>query len=385
VYATSNNVDANGAWPCREKYTSEGCENSEMTKPPRTWIQAQTLNNNTNQTSNGKNCTFEWTNLMASIAVIYNEVSDTHNSMLTFYTGSNYNINDARPDDTDSFRYEFYGWSHDGVSGGPVDKTPKRDGTLFRYALNGVNMCRNQHAFDYRGYNSPQPEAAFKDGDGRSQPFFHTRTRFPKSLYLPIKVKYVNDAGETDINSDPKAEWTKDVSSMEVKLDDIYPHTEEYDDERCDSNEFVIRLYPVYPNWFILNELLSDNKYHPKSPESLTVNDFKKIVFCICPCVYWDQLMAGNDGDKDHPKQFGERMMAFRINSFIVGGLSNSMTGMSSVVEYLNTLSDMCITIRADRPGRAMDPKAEPWGQGLVDPGNRTDAYKHSVAIDYGN
>ena len=362
-YAKSGVVLNNDKWPCRGEYLYDR-DGKELTECPKTWIQAQTLCNNTSITRTGEPCYHEWTNVLVTISILYNEVSCTHNSCLTFYTGANCPTNAQDTSGSNDLTNEFKGWSDPGVykgcgptNGPDIDNKNK----LFRYALSNVAMCRNHLAYIYGGYNSTIPTAAFFNRNGNT-PFYLGRNSFPKKLYLTTRIKYINNHGGVTVKENISDD-NEQFGNQNVYLKDIYPTTEENDTEGCDMNEYIHRMFPVYPNWYSLRD--DDNK--PIAPDSVTKAQFKSIRFFIVPCSYYDY-----DGSKK--KQQPERMMAFRITGFQLGGLADVISG-GSVTQYIETLAGNTITIRSDEPGITSPSGRKPWGMAFNDPLNRTDAY----------
>ena len=359
---------------------------------PVDYIHAQRLMNGNGTAMSGGTCQIEWTNLVADMSIIYNEVSDTHNSCLTMYTGGhpNYQMNNNYHSTGEN---EFRGPGGAGEAGSGVQSTtiptstwvgtsayPNADNSKpFRYALPAVDMCRNFMVLTYRGYNSPIPDEAYAGG----VPKFEPHHSHPKELMVSREIQTTNHNGKALSRVSVTADATE-YSAFDVLLDDIYPPSEEGDTEGCDSNFIQRLLVPCYPNW----EDLHDNQGNPIYPDAVSDDDLKKIVFCVAPITYYNGLASGNgssnkknwklfigkDGKKhikkgDGPAQMGERMMAFCVAQFFMGVDAEKMTSNLDT-EFFEEIAKPNVCVIAPNLGHDYMPGDPAWGQGLVDPGN---------------
>ena len=359
---------------------------------PVDYIHAQRLMNGNGTAMSGGTCQIEWTNLVADMSIIYNEVSDTHNSCLTMYTGGhpNYQMNNNYHSTGGN---EFRGPGGAGEAGSGVQSTtiptstwvgtsayPNADNSKpFRYALPAVDMCRNFMVLTYRGYNSPIPDEAYAGG----VPKFEPHHSHPKELMVSREIQTTNHNGKALSRVSVTADATE-YSAFDVLLDDIYPPSEEGDTEGCDSNFIQRLLVPCYPNW----EDLHDSQGNPIYPDAVSDDDLKKIVFCVAPITYYNGLAAGNgssnkknwklfigkDGKKhikkgDGPAQMGERMMAFCVAQFFMGVDAEKMTSNLDT-EFFEEIAKPNVCVIAPNLGHDYMPGDPAWGQGLVDPGN---------------
>lgn len=356
------------------KYTSNaiGC-NADTPWPykthdddPANYGHAQKLMNGNGTAMSGETCKIEWTNLVADVSIIYNEVSDTHNSCLTFYTGGHpnyqmsHNYHDAAADEFKGPK----GSEDSGVSSTQVNASwagtngyPNASNSIpFRYALSGIDMCRNFMALTYRGYNSPIPDRAYSGG----YPKFEPHHSHPKELAVSREITTVNYNNNPISRSSSSADGTEFTDTSKL-LRDIYPPTEENDTEGCDSNFLQRLLIPIYPNW----EDLHDSNGNPIYPDAATDDDLKKIVFCVCPITYYDGLADGNDGGA----QMGERMMAFCISQFFMGVEAEKLTSNLDT-EFFAEIAKPNVSVIAPNLGHDYKPGDPAWGQGLVYAGN---------------
>ena len=359
---------------------------------PVDYIHAQRLMNGNGTAMSGGTCQIEWTNLVADMSIIYNEVSDTHNSCLTMYTGGhpNYQMNNNYHSTGEN---EFRGPGGAGEAGSGVQSTtiptstwvgtsayPNADNSKpFRYALPAVDMCRNFMVLTYRGYNSPIPDEAYAGG----VPKFEPHHSHPKELMVSREIQTTNHNGKALSRVSVTADATE-YSAFDVLLDDIYPPSEEGDTEGCDSNFIQRLLVPCYPNW----EDLHDSQGNPIYPDAVSDDDLKKIVFCVAPITYYNGLASGNgssnkknwklfigkDGKKhikkgDGPAQMGERMMAFCVAQFFMGVDAEKMTSNLDT-EFFEEIAKPNVCVIAPNLGHDYMPGDPAWGQGLVDPGN---------------
>ncbi len=363
-----------------DKYTSlAGIGNGKSTPwphwqengdPGNYWEAQRLQGGNTTTIGGGSTCNIEWSGLVADISIIYNEVSDTHDSCLTFYTGS-YPQLYAGKSGHDSPTYkasgEFYGSENSGASG--VSSTTVGN-SPFRYTCSGVDMCRNFMSFVYGGYNSTVPRGhgfyygTRNTGNGDATGKFQGHSTLPANLSTAKKITTVQ------LNGTIYTKKTKNNYGTEYNqtghLKDVYPYTEKYDTEPFDSNFMQRVLLPVYPNW---ESLHSGNK--PLHPDEVTEDQFKQIIFCIAPMTYWEPFY-GNEGNpkKNYYNQVGERMMAFCITAFYMGDRAEALVGKKFDNEFISQITQSNANIISDTPGHDFDPTQPPWGEALQHPEN---------------
>ena len=339
---------------------------------PSNYLNAQRLMNGAGTSIAGTGpCKIEWTNLVADMSIIYNEVSDTHNSCLTMYTGGHPNYSSGY---TDGASQEFRGPHGGNDSGIWVSERPSipsswaltgavpnsSNSRPFRYALSGVDMCRNFMALTYRGYNSPIPDKAYGGG---GVPKFQPHSSHPKELRVSREIRTINCGGNppTILTRSTYSTDGTEFTNNNVLLNDIYPPSEHNDTEGCDSNFLQRLLLPIYPNW----EDLHDSNGVPLYPDSVSDDDMKKIVFCVAPITYYNGLADGNDDGE----QMGERMMAFCITQFFMGEDAEKMTSVLDT-EFFSGIAQPNVSVVAPTLGHDYKPGDPAWGQGLVTAGN---------------
>lgn len=313
-------------------------------------------------------CNVEWTNLVADVMIMYNEVSDTHDSCLTFYTGGHPNKHN---DETtwhkgdNPWRHEFRGGVDYDAGNGAYSRsiTDLLSGTApFRYALDGVDMCRNIMSFIYRGYNSSVPESAGNDNKG----CYQCHSSFPQNWQVSRKIKTYNLNG-TAVERITKTANGTEYSDYSIHQGAIYGPAEENDTEGCDSNFIQRLMVPLYPNW----EDLHDDTGKPLYPDAVTDDQYKQIVFCLAPMTYYNAPESGNGSDftDDRPAQMGERQMAFCISQLFMGEDAEKITSAFDV-EFFSDIAQPTISITAPNLGHDYKPGDPPWGQALVTPAN---------------
>ena len=338
--------------------------------PTNYWEAQRLQGGNTTTIGGGSVCNIEWSGLVADISIIYNEVSDTHDSCLTFYTGSYpqlYAGKSGHNSPTYQASGEFYGSEKGGATG--VSSTTVGS-SPFRYACSGVDMCRNFMAFVYGGYNSTVPRGhgfyygTRNTGNGDASGKFQAHSSLPANLSTAKKITTVQ------LNGTIYTKKTKNNYGTEYNqnghLKDVYPYTEKYDTEPFDSNFMQRVLLPVYPNW---ESLHSGGK--PLHPDEVTEDQFKQIIFCIAPMTYWEPFY-GNEGNpkKNYYNQVGERMMAFCITAFYMGDRAEALVGKKFDNEFVEEITKSNVNIISDTAGHDFDPTQPPWGEALQHPEN---------------
>ena len=344
----------------------------------------------------------EWTNLVAEVVILYNEVSHTHDSCLTVYTGAHpLEYKDGNPSwssgansnnpmrGAGSNMWPNHGWGseyfnryqkmtdrswadqekeeddnrisnmNNNPAGAPFAGWQPCSGTQnidtryltdpehyngpFRYALPGVDMCRNFMAFIYRGWNSSVPNQAIINSDFTDQdakrPLYMTHGNMPSQWALSKMIHTVNVDGNIIDRVDSSASGYE-YDRKQYVLRDIYPPSEENDTEFCDSNFLQRLMLPIYPNW----ESLHDSTGKPLHPDAVTDEQYKKVIFCVAPMSYWDAEHAFGH-------QCAERMMGFVINQFLMGEEAEKLTSNFDT-EFFSGLADPVTAITAD-PGLA--------------------------------
>ena len=369
-YTSQAGVTASTKWPYHKKDSD-----------PDTYGEAQKIQGGLGATIGGGNCNIEWSNLLADMSILYNEVSDTHDSCLTFYVGSHprlYSGKSGRNSPTYQAKGEFNGKITKKTPTGVSNTAPENGWTSkapFRYTVPGVDMCRNFMAFIYGGYNSTVPRGDGyyengKKGNGDASNKYQPIETLPANLSTGTTTKTVNIDGKP-YKIENRVNYGTEYYNK-GKLKSVYPSTEENDDETFDSN-FVQRFFiPIYPCW----ENLHDKYGNPIHPDVVTMKQYKEIVFTIAPMTYWEPWYGNKGNEKKKTcRQLGERMMGFCISQFFFGEKAEKLVGKAVDNEFIREVTDTNIEVQVDGPVHHFNPHDPPWGEAFqhqnnVHPGN---------------